>query len=48
MPWRETSPVDQRGEFIREFIRGLIREYRRGRFHVAQLGARYHVSRRTA
>ncbi len=39
MPWMETSPVDQRKEFIRE--------YRRGLFTMQELCARYAISRKT-
>lgn len=39
MPWKETSPVDQRKAFITE--------YRRGLFSVSELSTRYQISRKT-
>lgn len=40
MPWRETSPVEQRLEFVREYKSGL--------FTVTELAAQYGISRKTA
>jgi len=39
MPWRETRPMDQRKEFVRE--------YRRGLYSMTELAERYDVSRKT-
>lgn len=39
MPWRETSPVEQRLEFVREYKSGL--------FTVTELAAQYGISRKT-
>jgi putative transposase len=39
MPWRETSPMEQRLEFIRE--------YRSGLFTMTELAAQYGISRKT-
>jgi putative transposase len=40
MPWRETSPVEQRLEFVREYQTGL--------FTMTELAAQYDISRKTA
>jgi putative transposase len=39
MPWRETSPMDQRLEFVREYDTGL--------FTMTELAAQYGISRKT-
>jgi putative transposase len=39
MPWRETSPMEQRLEFVREYDSGL--------FTMTELAAQYGVSRKT-
>src|SRR5512145_623384 len=39
MPWRETSPVEQRLEFVREYKTGL--------FTMTELAAQYGISRKT-
>ena len=39
MPWRETSPVEQRLEFVREYMSGL--------FTMTELAAQYQISRKT-
>jgi putative transposase len=39
MPWRETSPVEQRLEFVREYKTGL--------FTMSELAAQYGISRKT-
>src|SRR5688572_33088635 len=39
MPWRETSPMEQRMEFVREYASGL--------FTMTELAAQYGVSRKT-
>ena len=39
MPWRETSPVEQRLEFVREYEREL--------FTMTDLAAQYGISRKT-
>jgi putative transposase len=39
MPWRETSPMEQRLEFVREFDTGL--------FTMTELAAQYGISRKT-
>lgn len=39
MPWRETRPMDQRKEFVRE--------YRRGLYTMTEFAERYAVSRKT-
>src|SRR5688572_29847409 len=39
MPWRETSPMEQRMEFVREYESGL--------FTMTELAAQYGVSRKT-
>ena len=39
MPWRETSPVEQRVEFVREYQSGL--------FTMTELAAQYRISRKT-
>src|SRR5437879_3449080 len=39
MPWRETSPMEERVEFVREFASGL--------FTMTELAAQYRISRKT-
>jgi transposase InsO family protein len=39
MPWLETSPMEERGDFVREFATGL--------FTMTELAAQYGVSRKT-
>lgn len=39
MPWRETRPMDQRKEFVRE--------YRRGLYTMTEMAERYEISRKT-
>ena len=39
MPWREQSPVEQRGELVREYMSGL--------FTMTELAAQYGISRKT-
>jgi putative transposase len=39
MPWRETSPMEQRADFVREFESGL--------FTMTELAAQYGISRKT-
>ncbi len=39
MPWRETSPMEQRLEFVREYDSGL--------FTMTELAAEYGISRKT-
>ena len=39
MPWRETSPMEQRLEFVREYETGL--------FTMTELAAQYGISRKT-
>ena len=39
MPWHETSPVEQRVEFVREYTSGL--------FTMTELAAQYQISRKT-
>src|SRR5689334_5878968 len=39
MPWRETSPMEQRLEFVREFETGL--------FTMTELASQYGISRKT-
>src|SRR5438094_10671961 len=39
MPWRETSPMEQRLEFVREYATGL--------FTMTELAGQYGVSRKT-
>jgi transposase InsO family protein len=40
MPWRETSPVEQRLQFVREYKTGL--------FTMSELATQYEISRKTA
>jgi putative transposase len=40
MPWRETSPVEQRLQFVREYQTGL--------FTMSELASQYEISRKTA
>jgi putative transposase len=40
MPWRETSPVEQRLQFVREYQTGL--------FTMSELATQYEISRKTA
>ena len=39
MPWRETSPMEQRLEFVREYESGM--------FTMTELAAEYGISRKT-
>ena len=39
MPWRETSPMEQRLQFVQEYESGL--------FTMTELAAEYRISRKT-